>query len=161
MLVVGTSLARAFGIVGAAGLVRYRAKVEDPKDAGVMLSTLAIGLATGVGQWPLAIVGTVFLLVLLVGRRVVRAGGDPRARHRREDVGPAVVEATAENGCLRRQAARFEVQGDVCAKNCSTTSSWPVDRPTDGLSERIAGMDPKNSVDVSIEQSKDEVGTRP
>src|SRR5690349_14482163 len=52
MLVVGTSLARAFGIVGAAGLVRYRAKVNDPKDAGVMLSTLAVGLATGVGQWP-------------------------------------------------------------------------------------------------------------
>ena len=38
MLVVGASLARAFGIVGAAGLVRYRAKIEDPKDAGVMTS---------------------------------------------------------------------------------------------------------------------------
>ena len=37
MLVVGTNLARAFGVVGAAGLVRYRAKIEDPKDAGVML----------------------------------------------------------------------------------------------------------------------------
>ena len=47
MLVVGSSLARAFGIVGAAGLVRYRAKIDDPKDAGVMLSTLAIGLAVG------------------------------------------------------------------------------------------------------------------
>src|SRR5205809_4074329 len=40
MLVVGTSLARAFGVVGAAGLVRYRSKIEDPKDAGVLLSTL-------------------------------------------------------------------------------------------------------------------------
>jgi hypothetical protein len=39
MIIVGTSLARAFGIVGAAGLVRYRAKIADPKDAGVMLST--------------------------------------------------------------------------------------------------------------------------
>ena len=37
MLVVGASLARAFGIVGAASLVRYRAKVDDPKDAGIML----------------------------------------------------------------------------------------------------------------------------
>jgi hypothetical protein len=43
VMVVGASLARAFGIVGAAELIRYRAKVEDPKDAGVMLSTLAIG----------------------------------------------------------------------------------------------------------------------
>ena len=51
MLVVGASLARAFGIVGAAGLIRYRAKIEDPKDAGVMLCTLAIGLASGVGLY--------------------------------------------------------------------------------------------------------------
>jgi hypothetical protein len=65
MLVVGSSLARAFGIVGAAGLVRYRAKIEDPKDAGVMLSTLAIGLASGVGLWILAGFATVFILGLL------------------------------------------------------------------------------------------------
>src|SRR6266853_6294989 len=65
MLVVGSSLARAFGIVGAAGLVRYRARIEDPKDAGVMLSTLAIGLAAGVGLWLLALFATVFVLGLL------------------------------------------------------------------------------------------------
>jgi hypothetical protein len=65
MLVVGSSLARAFGIVGAAGLVRYRSKIEDPKDAGVMLSTLAIGLASGVGLWLLAIFATVFVLGVL------------------------------------------------------------------------------------------------
>ena len=68
MLVVGASLARAFGIVGAAGLVRYRAKIADPKDAGVMLSTLAVGLACGVGLYFLAafamlfVLGTVWLL---------------------------------------------------------------------------------------------------
>src|SRR5437868_4382739 len=65
MLVVGSSLARAFGIVGAAGLIRYRAKVEDPKDAGVMLSTLAIGLAAGVGLWMLAVFATIFILATL------------------------------------------------------------------------------------------------
>ena len=35
IVVVDQSLARAFAIVGAAGLVRYRARVEDVKDAGV------------------------------------------------------------------------------------------------------------------------------
>src|SRR5205823_8780905 len=65
MLVVGSSLARAFGIVGAAGLVRYRAKIADPKDAGVMLSTLAVGLASGVGLWMLAIFSAVFILAVL------------------------------------------------------------------------------------------------
>ena len=65
MLVVGTNLARAFGVVGAAGLVRYRAKVEDPKDAGVMLSTLALGLAAGVGVYAIAVFSAVFILAAL------------------------------------------------------------------------------------------------
>ena len=61
MLVVGASLARAFGIVGAANLIRYRSKIDDPKDAVVMLCTLAVGLASGVGLYVLAFVSTAFI----------------------------------------------------------------------------------------------------
>jgi hypothetical protein len=65
MLVVGASLARAFGIAGAANLIRYRAKIEDPKDAVVMLSTLAVGLASGVGLFGIALASTLFIAVTL------------------------------------------------------------------------------------------------
>jgi uncharacterized membrane protein YhiD involved in acid resistance len=65
MLVVGPSLARAFGIVGAANLIRYRSKIDDPKDAGVMLCALAVGLASGVGLYALAVFSTVFLVLAL------------------------------------------------------------------------------------------------
>ncbi len=65
MLVVGASLARAFGIVGAANLIRYRSKIEDPKDAVVMLCALAVGLASGVGLYAMAVFSTAFLMVAL------------------------------------------------------------------------------------------------
>ena len=65
MLIVGASLARAFAIAGAAGLVRYRAKIDDPKDASVMLSCLAVGLASGVGLLYLAAAGAVFIVGVL------------------------------------------------------------------------------------------------
>lgn len=65
MLVVGASLARAFGIVGVASLIRYRSKINDPKDAVVMLSALAVGLAAGVGTYSLAVFATLFLVVTL------------------------------------------------------------------------------------------------
>jgi uncharacterized membrane protein YhiD involved in acid resistance len=65
MLVVGASLARAFGIVGAANLIRYRSKIDDPKDAVVMLCALAVGLASGVGLYALAGFSTVFLMLAL------------------------------------------------------------------------------------------------
>jgi uncharacterized membrane protein YhiD involved in acid resistance len=65
MIVVGASMARAFGIVGAASLIRYRAKISDPKDAAVMLSTLGVGLAAGVGLYVVAAVATLFILAIL------------------------------------------------------------------------------------------------
>lgn len=65
IIVVADSLARAFAIVGAAGLVRYRARVADPKDAGVMLITLAVGLTVGSGMYGFAVVATLFVVALL------------------------------------------------------------------------------------------------
>src|SRR5215216_4960611 len=65
MLIVGASLARAFGIVGAANLIRYRAKVDDPKDAVVMLVTLSLGLACGVELYGLAAFAALFILGVL------------------------------------------------------------------------------------------------
>jgi uncharacterized membrane protein YhiD involved in acid resistance len=74
MLVVGASLARAFGIVGAANLVRYRSKIDDPKDAGVMLCSLAVGLAAGVGAYGLS----VFAAVFIVGSLAVIESFEPK-----------------------------------------------------------------------------------
>ena len=65
MLVVGNSLSRAFGIVGAAGLIRYRSTIADPKDAVVMLCALASGLAVGVGLYQLGAAATVFMMLAL------------------------------------------------------------------------------------------------
>lgn len=65
MIIVAESLARAFAIVGAAGLVRYRSRIKDPKDAGVMLVALAVGLATGSGLITFAVIGTLFVIGVL------------------------------------------------------------------------------------------------
>src|SRR5688572_33488895 len=65
IVVVDQSLARAFAIVGAAGLVRYRARIDDPKDAGVMLVALAVGLTTGSGQYLFAVIAAAFVIALL------------------------------------------------------------------------------------------------
>src|SRR3954469_20239677 len=65
MLVVGNSISRAFGIVGAAGLVRYRSTIDDPKEAVVMLCALGAGLASGVGLYVLAPFATIFMASVL------------------------------------------------------------------------------------------------
>jgi uncharacterized membrane protein YhiD involved in acid resistance len=65
IIVVAESLARAFAIVGAAGLIRYRARIDDPKDAGVMLVALAVGLTAGSGLVWFATLACVFVIGVL------------------------------------------------------------------------------------------------
>jgi hypothetical protein len=65
IIVVGENLARAFAIVGAAGLIRYRARIRDPKDAGVMLVALGMGLTVGAGLYALAITTCGFVIAVL------------------------------------------------------------------------------------------------
>ena len=65
MIVVGDNAARAFGIFAAVSLVRFRTNIRDPKEITVLLISLALGLASGVGRWDLAIVLTLFSLAVL------------------------------------------------------------------------------------------------
>jgi uncharacterized membrane protein YhiD involved in acid resistance len=67
MMIVGDSTARAFGIFGAASLVRFRTNIKDPKEICVLLISLAIGLSTGVGRVELGIILGLFVLLLLWG----------------------------------------------------------------------------------------------
>jgi hypothetical protein len=154
MLVVGQSLARAFGIVGAAGLVRYRAKIDDPKDAGVMLSTLAIGLATGVGQWALAIFGTLFLLALLWIVESFEPTPKRALTIRIKAKDTAAVKSGVES-LFRRHHASFEVRA-LSPEEVHYEVSWPTDRPSDHLSEDLAALDPTGQLQVEIENAKKE-----
>lgn len=65
MIVVGDNAARAFGIFAAVSLVRFRTNIRDPKEVTVLLISLAVGLASGVGRWDLALALTVFSLIVL------------------------------------------------------------------------------------------------
>jgi uncharacterized membrane protein YhiD involved in acid resistance len=67
MMIVGDSTARAFGIFGAASLVRFRTNIKDPKEISVLLISLAIGLSTGVGRVELGVILSFFVLLLLWG----------------------------------------------------------------------------------------------
>ena len=65
MIIVGDNAARAFGIFAAVSLVRFRTNIRDPKEITVMLISLALGLAAGVGRWDLALVLAIFSLIVL------------------------------------------------------------------------------------------------
>ncbi|NPC75806.1 MULTISPECIES: DUF4956 domain-containing protein [Corallococcus] len=63
--VIGNSVAKAFGLVGLGGFVRFRSGLKDPRDAAILFLVIGLGMACGHGNLVLACVGTGFVAVLL------------------------------------------------------------------------------------------------
>lgn len=59
--VIGNSVARAFSLVGALSLVRFRTEVQDTRDTAFVIFSVVVGMATGGGHLQAAVAG------LLVG----------------------------------------------------------------------------------------------
>jgi hypothetical protein len=64
IMIIGNNLARAFGLVGAMSIIRFRTAVRDVQDIVYIFFSLAVGMASGVGLYAIAITGT--LLICLV-----------------------------------------------------------------------------------------------
>lgn len=66
MMIIGNSLARAFALVGALSIIRFRTVVKDTKDTAFVFLALAVGMASGTGNYFIAVVTTVAFSVLAI-----------------------------------------------------------------------------------------------
>lgn len=57
--VIGDNVARAFSLVGALSIVRFRTVVQDTKDTAFVIFAVAVGMAIGAGQPAVALGGAV------------------------------------------------------------------------------------------------------
>lgn len=150
MLVVGASLARAFGIVGAANLIRYRSKIDDPKDAVVMLCALSVGL------YGLAAIGTVFIAACLW----VIEGFEPQTRifelsikfgDKTQDLRPRIEEV------LRRFKVKYELR-TAAEDSVAYMATAPRALRTDRVSNILMELEPSGKGAIEwVEKSKDKV----
>jgi hypothetical protein len=155
MLIVGASLARAFGIVGVASLIRYRSKIDDPKDAVVMLSALAMGLAAGVGLYGIAVFSTGFLVAALW----VIESFEPHSR-KAFDLKVKAGDQTDElrpriESILRRHDCEFELRASSDEEVCYEVQV-PLELQTDDVSNAILRLDPDGhaAVDWTAKKKK-------
>lgn len=152
MLVVGASLARAFAIVGVASLIRYRSKVDNPKDAVVMLSALAVGLASGVGLIGLALLATLFLVAILW----VIEGFEPQTRV--FELSVKLGDRTAElrpriEAVLRGFKAAYELRA-ISPEEASYRVTAPHQMRTDRASKALAALVPSDQGAVVWNEKK-------
>jgi hypothetical protein len=67
MLVVGSNIARAFALVGALSVVRFRNAIKETRDVGFIFLVMGVGMAAGTRFYTLAIIAAVVIsLIILV-----------------------------------------------------------------------------------------------
>ncbi len=160
MMIVADNAARAFGIFAAASLVRFRTNIRDPKEITVLLMSLAIGLASGVGKVEVAIILSLFSLLVLS----VLEYYEPQEIFR-------AMELTVTS---RKVEETDQVLREIFEKRNMTSELRKVDREdpdnptgkivyyvnvnghlsTDQLSEEIFASDPDNVDSINWDQKK-------
>lgn len=61
MLIIGSNIARAFTLVGALSIIRFRNAVKETRDIGFVFMVMAIGMACGTRFYVLAVFATIGL----------------------------------------------------------------------------------------------------
>jgi uncharacterized membrane protein YhiD involved in acid resistance len=160
MMIVGDNAARAFGIFAAVSLVRFRTNIRDPKEITVLLISLALGLATGVGRWELAIILTLFVLPLLW--LLERRESEEVFRTMELTVKTRNTEATQD--MLREIFDRYDMSAEMRQIDPPDEAepvgcimyrvSMNMNVSTDEINERILSNDPVNVEGIEWEQKK-------
>lgn len=66
IMIIGNNLARAFGLVGAMSIIRFRTAVKETQDIIYIFFSLAVGMAAGVGLHKLALLSTLVIGIVSI-----------------------------------------------------------------------------------------------
>jgi uncharacterized membrane protein YhiD involved in acid resistance len=160
MMIVADNAARAFGIFAAASLVRFRTNIRDPKEITILLISLGIGLATGVGRVELAIILALFVLVMLWVLEYYEPAQVFRAMEltvttRKVDETDEILRDIFERRDLTTEIRKVdrEDEKDPIGKIVYYVNVNPSTSP-DQLSEEIFASDPDNIDAIQWDQKK-------
>jgi len=160
MMIVSDNAARAFGIFAAASLVRFRTNIRDPKEITVLLISLAIGLASGVGKMDLAIILSVFVFLMLSGLEYF----EPEQIFRALELTVATRKLDETDEVLREIFEKRNITSELRKMDREDPDN-PLgkivyfvnvsgDLSTDKLSEEIFNSDPEHIDSIQWDQKK-------
>ncbi|GAB4241993.1 MAG: DUF4956 domain-containing protein [Saprospiraceae bacterium] len=110
ILVIGNNLARAFGLVGAMSIIRFRTAVRDVQDIVFIFFALTIGMAAGVGLNSVAIAGTLFISLIILLLDNIGFGRPARLKHLLQVTHSGTTDSEAAlKGVLRSYCKRIQL----------------------------------------------------
>lgn len=160
MMIVGDNAARAFAIFAAASLVRFRTNIRDPKEITVLLISLALGLAAGVGRWELGVSLCLFALALLW----FLEQNESTNVFRSMELTVKTLDTERTHEVLKKIFKRMKIETEVREINPPDEKKsvgaivfylkLRLDLTTDKLSDRILAADPDNIEKIQWSKTK-------
>jgi uncharacterized membrane protein YhiD involved in acid resistance len=77
MLIIGSNIARAFSLVGALSIIRYRTAIKEPRDVAFVFMVMAIGMACGTKFYDVAVVFTLLMCGIIFFMSRFNIGAKP------------------------------------------------------------------------------------
>ncbi len=144
MMVIGSQIVIAFGLIGALSVIRFRNILKDTRDTAFIFFSLIIGMASGTGAFQLAFLGVFFFTCVLLYLHWTQFGS-----------------RNTSDGFLRFNIAAGEMIQEKIMKllrrHCRRTQLVSQRFQEDGSGEiafRLAMRDPNRS-DAMIEEMQD------
>jgi hypothetical protein len=160
MLVVGDSIARAFGLVGALAIVRFRTVVRDARDTTFIFLALSVGIAVGAQQYAVAILGTLFIggvaVLLQASGFAVRHADTGVLRVKGTGGFAAAIDGVLSEWCRTSQliAMREGAKDEPAEYSYEIRMFNPAER--EELLRAVRGIDGATHASVSIEEAAEE-----
>ena len=160
MLVVGDSVARAFGLVGALAIIRFRTVVRDARDTTFIFLALAVGIAVGANQHVVAVLGTALIggaaTLLQLTNFATRHADTGVLRVRGRADARAGVEATLPEWCASAELVAVRQTSD----GAESEFTWEVRllhaTERDALLQAVRAVEGTSQVTVAIEERAEE-----
>ena len=114
ILAVTSNVVLSLGMVGALSIVRFRSAIKEPIDIVYLFWSISVGIIIGAGLIPLAIIGSVFIgivLILFVNRKTVN--------------NPYILVITCENDNAENQALNL-ISKSVGKYNVKSKTISPI-----------------------------------
>jgi hypothetical protein len=80
MTLIGSNIARAFSLVGALSIIRFRAAIKSPLDVGFLFLAIAVGMGCGTGFYAVTAVASIVMCVVMYALHRFNFGSYPSQR---------------------------------------------------------------------------------
>jgi uncharacterized membrane protein YhiD involved in acid resistance len=160
LMAIGDSIARGLGILGAIAIIRFRARVNSPRNILFIFAALSIGIATGVYGYRIAVAGTLsFCAVALLlrfsgyGRSLVRENRLVLVADRNADTGR--LEALLQEMCEKVFLVRMETTKKEIRLRYRVTIRKEITR--ESVTEKLLALEGVSSVRVLTRENTDAI----